>query len=434
MNLELVEHLRTAHEPLLVRRTGRVLDSDEDRHTEAFRADPAGYALLALVPGARREQRARILLRLLGASWAELDPAARALLARVVRVLVLGLPATDVATVMLALRHRRANHKHVTRAALRLLTEHPQAGQLLRTHRRVAAAILEHALGKATARGLARAAREAGAPGGLLLRTVYTPTPAIVEPAPAAAPLVDLDLDGQRPAVVTATNRGDLAATLVHLHRGGRSAELEAAIGRYADAAAARVASYPGTLALVLDRSTSMRGYGDREWAVYSQAIALRMVLERRCERLDVVPVGGVGDLPGGPTDLATGVLDAAAPRPGTPRPDAIAVVSDGYENVYPGDLARVVASLPRVGITAPVLFCHSAFGHSDDLAGRRPAPGLPQRAFWHEADFASLVLWLLAGTPTARAGQAMRAELTRRLSIVEASIVEGSIVEGGLT
>jgi hypothetical protein len=43
------------------------------------------------------------------------------------------------------------------------------------------------------------------------------------------------------------------------------------------------------------------------------------------------------------------------------------------------------------------VVFCHSTFGHSDDLTLRRPAPGLPQRAFWHEADFGPLVLWLLA-------------------------------------
>jgi hypothetical protein len=119
-----------------------------------------------------------------------------------------------------------------------------------------------------------------------------------------------------------------------------------------------------------------MRGYGDREWAVYAQAVALRLVLQRRCARLVVVPVGGEADGPGGSTDLASGVLGAVAHAP-----DLIAVVSDGYENVHPGDLARVVASLPRVGMATPVVFCHSTFGHSDDLRLRRPAPGLPQRA-----------------------------------------------------
>jgi hypothetical protein len=244
------------------------------------------------------------------------------------------------------------------------------------------------------------------------IRALYTGE---VAPALPVPPLFDLDLDGTRPDTVTATNRGDAAATLVHLYRGGPAADLTSALDGYVDAAATRVASYPGTLALVADRSASMRGYGDREWALYSQTVALCMVLERRCAKLVVVPVGGDGDRPGGATDLATGVLDAVAHRP-----DLVAVVSDGYENVYPGDLARVVATLPRVGITAPVVLCQSTFGHSDDLALRRPAPGLPRRTFWHQEDFAPLMLWLLAHTRTAGAEQALRDALLQRLTAVE--------------
>jgi hypothetical protein len=367
----------------------------------------------------------------------------------VARVLVLGLPATSVATVLLALRHRRANHKHVTRAAVRLLTEHPQAEELLRSHRRVLAAGFEHAVGKATARGCARALRGDDAVGVDLDRSLFrfapdTATAASrvralyrpaadgagpdVGPARPAAP-VDLDLRGERPATVTATNRGDVAATLVHLYRGGAAADLHAALGRYVEAAAARVPAYPGTLALVLDHSASMRGYGDREWAVLSQAAALRAVLERRCGRLVVVPVGGSADQPRGATDLATGVLDAVACGP-----DLVAVVSDGYENVRPGDLARVVATLPRVGVATPVVFCHSAFGHSDDLALRRPAPGLPERVFWHEEDFAPLVVWLLAQTRTGAADRWLRDALTARLAAVEGLLTAGTtgaVLEG---
>src|ERR687889_324972 len=70
-----------------------------------------------------------------------------------------GLPAPTVGTVLLALRHRRANHKHVTRAALRLLLEHAEAAQFVRTHRRMAVSIVEHAVGKATARGVVRSLR-----------------------------------------------------------------------------------------------------------------------------------------------------------------------------------------------------------------------------------------------------------------------------------
>jgi hypothetical protein len=87
---------------------------------------------------------------------------------------------------------------------------------------------------------------------------------------------------------------------------------------------------------------------------------------------------------------------------------------------VFPGDLARVVASLPRVGVTTPVVFCHSAFGHSDDLTLRRPAPAVPQRAFWHEADFAALVLWLLAQTGTAETDARLVDALRERLAALE--------------
>jgi hypothetical protein len=420
MTLELIEHLQTRTEPLLVRRSGVVVWTDEERHVAAFEADPVGYALRALVPGVQAQQRARILLRLLDASWAGFDEPTRETLGRVARVLTLGLDGGLVAKVLLALRHRRANHKHVTRAGLRLLFEHRDAATLVRTHRAVLTSVVEHALGKATARGCARAlageAANVDVQRALLrfttttdhLRALYDRT---AEVAPTEPTKFDLDLDGARPDTVTATNRGDLAATLVHRFRGGASAELDEAAQRYTTNAAAKMPVFPGALALVLDLSASMRGYGDREWAVLSQVHALRAVFARRCERLTVVPVEQA-------TDLATGVLDALATGP-----DLVAVVSDGYENVYPGDLARVCATLPRAGINTPVVFCHSTFGHSDDLTLRRPAPSLPQRAFWHEADFAPLMLWLLAHARHADAGQWLHEALLERLTKIEETI-----------
>src|SRR5262245_58044295 len=254
MLTNMISHLQRVDEPLVVSRRGEIRWSDEDTHRAAFTADPAGYALLALVPGVRVPQRARILLQLLGASWAGLDGDTRSTVDRVARVLVRCLPATQVATVLLALRHRRANHKHVTRAAVRLLVEHPRLHPLLVSHRRVLIACLEHALGKATARGVARALIAQGAPGAEVRRSLYrfatdtglaaarvaalyAPRPGDEAPA-AEVPMVDLDLAVDRPGVVTTTNRGDIAATLVHIYRGGVSPDLTAALARYIDAAA----------------------------------------------------------------------------------------------------------------------------------------------------------------------------------------------------
>jgi hypothetical protein len=411
-----------------VSRAGRVTGPAGDGHAAAYARDPEGYALLALLPGVRAEQRARMLLELLAPSRVGLDAAARRTVDRVVRALVLGLPAHTVATVLLALRHQRVNHKHVTRAAMRLLLEHAEAAGFVRTHRRMALAVVEHALGKATARGVARAlrtgdlsivdtrrsylrfARDARLASDRMLALYAKPVAG--DGAEAVAERLDLDLDAARPAVVTATNRGDLAATLIHRWRGGASADLTAAQERYLDAAAAAVPAYPGRLALVVDRSASMRGYGEREWAVQSQATALEMVLGKRCERLVTVSTEGTG------TDLAGGVVAALGDRP-----DLIAVVTDGYENTYPGDLARVAATLPRLGVEAAVVCCPATFSHSDDLTLRRPAPACAQRAFWHEADFASLVLWMLFQTKAAGAVRWQRAALHERLSIVEGGV-----------
>src|SRR5690606_20930934 len=135
-------------------------------------------------------------------------------------------------------------------------------------------------------------------------------------PAAAAAaaphePVLPVDPPRERPRTVTATNRGDIAATLVHLYRGGPAEDLYTALGRYVADAAAAYPRFEGTVALVLDASASMRGYGDREWALMSQAAALRMVLSQVCAGLQVVEIGGDEHDPRGATDLADGVLDA---------------------------------------------------------------------------------------------------------------------------
>ena len=423
----LLDHLHDHDTALSLPRGASLRWDDADLHRAAHTGDPEGYALLGVAPGVRPWQRARVLLQVLAASQAGLDDRTRAVQARVARVLTLGLPPAHVITVLLALRRLRANHKHTTRTALRFVLEHPAADALIAARRPALRDCFEHALGAATARGCAR--RIAGgdtasdylqrrllrfltdpAAAPARVQALYHPADAASGPAGSAAvpaapgePVLPVDTVRERPATITATNRGDIAAALVHLYRGGPAEDLHAALARHVGAAAAAFPRFDGTVALVLDASASMRGYGDREWAALSQAAALRMVLSEVCARLEVIETGGDERSPRGATDLATAVLDAL----GT-GPDLVAVVSDGYENVFPGDLARVAASLPRAGVTTPVVFCHAMFTGSDDLTLRRPAPSLPQRGFWHQDDFAELLPWMFghcaAGAPWLRA------------------------------
>ncbi len=240
-------------------------------------------------------------------------------------------------------------------------------------------------------------------------------------PAPAGsralteAVRVPAEPAAERLRTVTATNRGDVAATLVHVYRGGATEELRQALDRYVETAAAPLPRYDGTLALVLDASASTQGYGERAFACVSQSQALRLVLERCCANLRVVTIGGGDDppRPQGATNLAGALLDAL-------EPDLVAIVSDGYENDGAGDLARMVATLPAVGVRTPVVFCHSKFTARDDLALRRPAPALPEVEFWHEEDFPE-VLWSLFLRASGERGlEYLRGQLRRRLGWLE--------------
>ncbi|MBD2741540.1 hypothetical protein [Coleofasciculus sp. FACHB-1120] len=201
-------------------------------------------------------------------------------------------------------------------------------------------------------------------------------------------------MSNSNPIGITATNRGDISATLVHLYRRGKSPELMSALQHYVEQAAVNLPKFSGQVALVLDASASTRSYGDREYCSLAQSVALKLVLEKCCANLKVHTLGGVGELPmpEGYTDLAGALLDALEDSP-----DLVAIVSDGYENMYPGDLERVVATLPQLGIHTPIVFCHSKFTALDDLELRRPAANLLQREFWHQDDFEDLLNSLFA-------------------------------------
>ncbi|MFE3192706.1 hypothetical protein ACFXHA_27105 [Nocardia sp. NPDC059240] len=414
----ILDHLRTHGAPLTLSRSGVVTWDDAEFHRAAHAADPEGYVLTALVPGVHPGQRARVLLQTLLSSRADLPEPTRAILDKATRALLFGLPPADVITVLLTVRRRRANHKHVTRAIATFVLDHPDAELLIAARRPALRDCLEHALGKNTARACLRQIldgtidspelhrkllRFTANPARALerVRQLYAPgthgVPVLTEPIAPLEPI------REREPIVTVTNRGDIAATLVHLYRGGPAGELGPALAGYVADTVRGLPRLNGHIALVLDTSESMRGYGDREWALLSQAEALRLTLAEVCTQLTVIEVGAAQT---SATDLAGGVLDAlevgVVPLNSTAlgSPDLVVVVTDGYENQLPGDLARVAATLPSIGISTPIVLCQALFTGSDDRTLRDPAPALPHTAFWHQDDFAPLLPWLFARTP----------------------------------
>jgi hypothetical protein len=129
----------------------------------------------------------------------------------------------------------------------------------------------------------------------------------------------------------------------------------------------------PARVAVVLDLSASTVSSGERlhHPAALGQAVTRRLAVG--LSDVSLRQVGGassVGDLfavPKGETDLATAVLRSAQERP-----DAIIVITDGYENVRAGDTAHVVVGLRRLGMSTPVFQVAPVFTPAEDIESRR--------------------------------------------------------------
>lgn len=406
----LLEHLRSHAEPFTIRRTDdapRCADLDE--HVKAYEADPAMYALCGIGRGALDHQRARILYVLLSQSRVGLPPTVDRTLKRVAALLLTALPVELVLNVFIALRRARANHKHTTRAMTAWLLNHPQACLLVELKQSAMRDSLEHALGRDVARACAKHATGNGENQAYLRRHLLKfaadpDTARLVvmglyakhrpgRKARAIPPVDPIDPPVlPRARTITTTSRGEIAATLVQIYREGESEQLRGALQTQVESAARDLPRFDGSIVIVLDASASMRGYGEREYAFISQSYALALLLRKCCKRPRTLIIGGAGDppLPAGDTDLANGLLRAVAHDP-----DLVAVISDGYENVAAGDFSRVAASLPKAGVSSPVVFCQCKFTEKDDLMLRRPTTSQPTLEFWHQDDFPQL-LWSL--------------------------------------
>jgi len=435
-----LQHLRTTNEPFILRRDAAPPQwSDEALHRSNYDQNPELYALLAVADKVQPWQRVRILFQLLQRSRKGISNDARCTFERVTDWLLAVLHPDQVLTVFLALRRVRANHKHTTRAILKYILNHPHFEDMVSSRRPTLVDCLEHALGKNVARACAKMLSEEVAANETYLRRnllrfvrdsqwVKFILPFLYKQGTRQTGngqyqqahrqyIEKLEQHQERPKTVTATNRGDIAATLVHLYRGGNSTELQQALDGYVEKAASELPRFEGKLALVLDASASTRSYGDREYCALAQSVALQRVLEKRCAKLQVHTVGGSGypPVPEGNTDLATALLDALESEP-----DLVAVVSDGYENVYPGDLARVVESLRRAGVQTPVVFCNSKFTNQDDLTLRHPAQNLPQFEFWHQDDFEDVLLSLFSRVNGNKGETCLQSFLLQKLYKVE--------------
>jgi len=161
---------------------------------------------------------------------------------------------------------------------------------------------------------------------------------------------------------------------------------------------AARVPAVDLSASVVLDLSGSAVSSGERLYHPAALGLALVGLLEQRVARVNVFQVGGSALLDGrrlprpqGPTDLAAAVLQAASTTP-----EAILVVTDGYENFRQGDVAQVLDGLGRLGLTAAVYQVVPVFTAAEDLSRRRLGENFPVVPVDHESTVGELTARLL--------------------------------------
>ncbi|MCA9664510.1 MAG: hypothetical protein KC503_02945, partial [Myxococcales bacterium] len=231
------------------------------------------------------------------------------------------------------------------------------------------------------------------------------------------------------PQRVTAADRGAIAQTLHHVLRGGMTSALWRELSGHVSAAVAQLSRFAGHLALVVDASASTEGYGERRFCCIAQSMAAALVLSRVARQATITRVGGSergGVLfPLGGTDLAEGVLGALEQRP-----DAVVVLTDGYENRAAGDLAALCATLPAVGVQTPVVVVTVTFTPHDDIGLRRPLAALAraelaspaqEMRLWHQDELWALLARTLSGVAGVGARDALAMLFERRLQSLRA-------------
>ncbi len=160
----------------------------------------------------------------------------------------------------------------------------------------------------------------------------------------------------------------------IHAFENGMTDEIREALEHRAKKAAAKFPVTFRRVGILVDASQSMFGDKTQKLRPMAVTLALRDMLEKTAEKSDVVYSGGtyVNDLtlPSGDTELAEGFLALLSDEP-----EAIFVLSDGYENTPAGRFGEVLDQVRSLGIDTPVYHLNPVFA-AEAQGVRELAPG----------------------------------------------------------
>jgi hypothetical protein len=163
----------------------------------------------------------------------------------------------------------------------------------------------------------------------------------------------------------------DAVELYIYAFEVGASSEILEALDKKAkDAAKLLPVSYD-KLAIIVDASKSMEGSKEQPMKPLAIALSIRDMLQRSATESMVLYCGGFADTkdmpdissnikivkPSYETELAQSLLDALVYEP-----DAVYVISDGYENSPAGRFGDVLRKAREIGIDVPVIHCNPVF------------------------------------------------------------------------
>jgi hypothetical protein len=330
------------------------------------------------------------------------------------------LPAEEALLVADVIRQRRINNRRAREIGLQLLIGHEQFPQLAAARRQRVTLLLKHLLGERTWSSVRRFLAQPSEVGEKFLQREllhYAPDPAIARetlcflagvPFDPTDPtlarriaareqlehgeglpretlfglrgIYHRDVPASRVRSLSASTvrgeRQDGPLTMLYreaLHRGAKSEEYSEELWRRTEQAVASLPLIEGRLAVVLDLSASMASSGERAYHPVALALALVQLLQQRVTSVMLYQVGGSAlaseellPEPRGVTDLASALLEAARTQP-----QAILLITDGYENVRPGDAALVLQGMRLLGLAMPVYQVVPVYSRSEQLQQR---------------------------------------------------------------
>jgi hypothetical protein len=169
----------------------------------------------------------------------------------------------------------------------------------------------------------------------------------------------------------------DAVRLYIYAFEMGMTVEIARALLQKARDAAKSFPVRHGTIGVLVDASASMGGSGTQKLRPMATALALRDMLQYTAAAR-VAYAGGQASLadgmlvrPLGSTCLADALVDLLAGAP-----DAVFVISDGYENRPAGRFAEVVSAVRSIGVTTPIYHLNPVFA-AESRGVRELASGL---------------------------------------------------------